>query len=104
MSRSFERAGKVRRLRADATVEIAPATWRGTPTGPGIRGRAHLLEGHAAADAARLLRRKHPLLHGMLVPLTHRMGRNRVGRTVHAELVPLTDRTRATESADRVAH
>ena len=99
--RSFERAGKVRRLRNDSAIELAPATWRGTPTGPAIRGRVRLLDGADAHDAARLVRSKHPLLHGVLVPLLHRAGRKQVGRTVHAELVPLADTTRTTESADR---
>ena len=86
--RSFEKAGKTRRLRHDPTVQVAPSTVRGAPTGPAIRGTARLLDGEEGRRAARLLRRKHPLLHGVLVPLAHRVGRRRTGRTVHFELVP----------------
>lgn len=86
--RSFTKAGKTRRLRRDPAVEVAPSTFRGRPTGPAIRGTARLLDGTEARDAARLLRRKHPLLHGLLVPLAHRVGRSRTGRTVHFELTP----------------
>jgi PPOX class probable F420-dependent enzyme len=85
--RSFAKAGKTRRLRRDPTVEVAPSTFRGRPTGPAIRGTARLLDGDEAKEAARLLRRKHPFLHGVVVPLAHRLGRRRTGRTVHFGLV-----------------
>ena len=88
VARSFETAGKTRRLRTDPTVEVAPSTARGVPTGPPLRAQVRRLDGPAAREAARLLRRKHPLLHGVLVPLAHRAGRSRVGRTVHFEVVP----------------
>jgi PPOX class probable F420-dependent enzyme len=84
--RTWDAAGKAKRLRRDPTVEIAPSTWNGRPTGPAMRARARLLDGAEAARAAALLAAKHPLLHGILVPLTHRLRRN---RTVHYELTPL---------------
>jgi PPOX class probable F420-dependent enzyme len=87
--RSFERAWKTTRIRNNPEVELAPSTMRGKPTGPAIRARARRLQGAEAREAARTLRRKHPLLHGLLVPLMHRVGRSRTGRTVHFELVPL---------------
>jgi PPOX class probable F420-dependent enzyme len=86
--RSFAKAGKARRLRRNPEVEVAPSTVRGHPTGPAVRGTARLLEGADARRAARLLRRKHPLLHGVLVPLAHRVGRRKTGRTIHYELKP----------------
>jgi PPOX class probable F420-dependent enzyme len=86
--RSFEKAGKTRRLRDDPTAEVAPSTARGVPTGPALGAQVRRLDGPEAREAARLLRRKHPLLHGLVVPLAHRAGRSRVGRTVHFELVP----------------
>jgi PPOX class probable F420-dependent enzyme len=85
--RSYSKAGKTRRLRRDPRVEVAPSTFQGRPTGPAVRGTARLLDGEEARAAARLLRRKHPILHGLLVPLAHRLGRARFGRTVHFELV-----------------
>jgi hypothetical protein len=32
---------------------------------------------------------KHPLLHGVVVPLLHRLGRAKLGRTVYFELTPI---------------
>jgi PPOX class probable F420-dependent enzyme len=87
--RSFEKAWKTRRIRTNPRVTVAPSTARGTPTGPAIQAKARRLEGGEALHAARLLAGKHPLLHGMLVPLTHRLGRAKTGRTVHLELTPL---------------
>jgi len=89
--RSFEQAWKTRRIRNRPEVEIAPSTARGKPQGPAIRARARRLEGAEAGYAAHALARKHPLLHGVLVPLGHRVGRSKTGRTVHFELVPLED-------------
>jgi len=90
--RSFEQAWKTRHIRNRPEVELAPSTARGKPTGTSIRARARRLEGAEARDAARALARKHPLLHGVVVPLSHRLGRAKFGRTVHYELVPLDDR------------
>jgi PPOX class probable F420-dependent enzyme len=86
--RTFETAGKTKRLRNDAHVEIAPSTAKGTPTGDPIPAETRLLDGDQDRHAARLLRRKHPLLHGVVVPLSHRLGRAKFGRTIHYELVP----------------
>jgi PPOX class probable F420-dependent enzyme len=88
--RTFEKAGKTRRLRQDPTVTVAPSTSRGRSTAPGIQAHARRLEGAEARAAATLLRRKYPLLHGVLVPVAHRAGRTRTGRTVHFELSPET--------------
>jgi PPOX class probable F420-dependent enzyme len=87
--RSFEQAGKTRRLRNNPRVEVAPSTARGRPTGPTLQATARRLEGVEARWAARLLVGKHPLLHGLLVPLTHRLGRAKTGKTVHFQLTPL---------------
>jgi PPOX class probable F420-dependent enzyme len=87
--RSFEKAWKTRRIRRDPAVEVAPSTARGRPTGPAIHAHARRLDGIEASHAARLLAAKHPLLHGLLVPLSHRLGRAKTGRTVHFELTPL---------------
>jgi PPOX class probable F420-dependent enzyme len=87
--RSFEKAGKTRRIHHNPRVDIAPSTARGRPTGPGIQATARRLEGAESRRAAHLLARKHPLLHGVLVPLTHRLGRAKTGKTVHFQLTPL---------------
>ncbi|UXA04793.1 PPOX class F420-dependent oxidoreductase [Mycobacterium sp. SMC-2] len=92
--RSFERAIKARRIRRNPSVEFGPATASGKPTGPALSGRVRLLEGAECQKAARLLWRKYPLLHGVLVPTAHRLMRSRYGRTIHAELTPLGDAQR----------
>jgi PPOX class probable F420-dependent enzyme len=87
--RSFEQAGKTRRIHRNPRVAVAPSTARGRPTGPAIQATARRLEGAESRRAARLLVGKHPLLHGVLVPLTHRLGRTKTGKTVHFRLTPL---------------
>ncbi|SFQ31964.1 PPOX class probable F420-dependent enzyme, Rv2061 family [Amycolatopsis arida] len=85
--RSFERSLKTRRLRRDPKAEIAPCTGRGGPLpGPAVPAGARLLAGAEDRNAARMLRRKYPVLHGVVVPLGHRVLRSRTGRTVHFEL------------------
>jgi PPOX class probable F420-dependent enzyme len=71
--RSPGNAWKVKRIRRNPHVEIAPCTPRGRPTGPAVPALARPLQGEDAKRAARALRRKHPLLQGVLVPLAHRL-------------------------------
>jgi hypothetical protein len=70
--RTWDVAGKAKRLRHTPEVEIAPATFRGRTLGPAMRARAHLLEGEESGRAARMLAIKHPILHGRLIPWAHR--------------------------------
>jgi PPOX class probable F420-dependent enzyme len=86
--RTYEKAGKTKRLRNNSHVELAPSTTRGKPTGAPVPAEARRVVAAEEHRAARLLRRKHPLLHGILVPLTHRVGRRKTGHTVHFELTP----------------
>jgi uncharacterized protein len=81
--RSPGNAWKIKRIRRNPRVEIAPCTPRGRPTGPAVPALARPLQGEDAKRAARALRRKHPLLQGVLVPLAHRL--MRCG-TAHFEL------------------
>ncbi len=71
--RSPGTAWKVKRIRRNPRVEIAPCTFRGRATGPSLATVAHALDGEEARRAARALRRKHPILQGLLVPLAHRL-------------------------------
>ena len=84
--RTYEKAGKVKRLRNDPAVTIAPCTTRGRVTGPAIEARALLLDGDEAAVAARALARKYPLLQGLVVPVSHRLSRQ---RTLHYAVTPV---------------
>jgi PPOX class probable F420-dependent enzyme len=86
--RSFEKAGKTRRMHHNPRVDIAPSTARGRPTGPAVQATARRLQGAEARGAARLLARKHPLLHGLLVPMTHRLGHAKIGKTIHSADTP----------------
>jgi uncharacterized protein len=81
--RTYDKAWKSRRLANNPEVEVAPSTVRGEPTGPAVHGRARLLDADETAPVRRLLRRKHPLLQGIAVPLAHRL---KGYRTLHYEL------------------
>lgn len=94
--RTFDTAGKLKRIRNNPEVEIAPSTLGGTPTGPVIRARARVLEGEEADYAARVIARKYPIVHGFLIPLAHRLRGN---RTMHIELVPIATRSLAESAA-----
>jgi PPOX class probable F420-dependent enzyme len=71
-------------LRNNPRVRVAPATVKGTATGPAIEARAILLDGADARLAARTLARRHRVLQAVLVPVMHRLARY---RTMHYELV-----------------
>jgi PPOX class probable F420-dependent enzyme len=84
--RTFDTAWKLKRICNRPEVEVAPSTWRGSPTGPALRTRARVLEGEESVYAGRLLAHKYPMLHRFLVPLIHRLRGN---ETIHIELRPL---------------
>lgn len=84
--RTWDTAGKFKRIRNNPIVEIAPSTFGGRPTGPAIHARARVLSSDESAYAGQLLARKHPILHGILVPLIHRLRGN---TTMHIELKPV---------------
>jgi PPOX class probable F420-dependent enzyme len=84
--RTWDSAWKLKRIRNNPRVEVAPSTIDGKSTGPSISARARILNGEESAHAGRLLARKHPILHGFLVPLFHRLRGN---TTMHVELTPL---------------
>ena len=73
--RTYEQSGKAKRLRNFAEVHAAPCTFLGKPTGEAVSGSARLLDEGESTTTRRLLRRRHPVLHGVLVPLVHRVRR-----------------------------
>jgi PPOX class probable F420-dependent enzyme len=81
--RTYAKAGKSKRLRNFPEVRFCPSTFGGRPTGAMVHARARLLAGDEARAASRLLSRKHPVLHGFVVPLAHRIMRT---QTLHYEL------------------
>jgi uncharacterized protein len=86
--RTWDTSGKFKRIRNNPEVEVAPSTVLGRPKGPAIRARAWVLKGDESARAARLLARKHPILHGLLVPAVLSLRGN---ETVHLELTRLDE-------------
>ena len=84
--RSYDKAWKTKRLRNNPRVTVAPATVKGTATGPAIEARATLLDGAEARVAARALARRHRVLQAVMVPVMHRLARY---RTMHYELQEL---------------
>lgn len=84
--RTFDAAWKLKRIRNNPEVEVAPSTARGEPTGPAIRARARVLSGSESEYAGQAIARKYPILQGFLVPLFHRLRRY---KTIHIELVPV---------------
>ena len=84
--RTWDTTWKLKRIRNNPRVEIAPSTFRGRPTGSAIRARARILHAGESARAGRRLAGKYPVLHGFLVPLVHRLRSN---ETMHVELTPI---------------
>ena len=70
--RTWDVAGKAKRLRHTAAVEVAPSSIRGRARGPAFPAEAHLLTGADSDHAARLIAARHPVLHGRLIPWVHR--------------------------------
>jgi uncharacterized protein len=75
----------MKRIRNNPIVAIAPSTFSGRVIGPAVRMRARILSDAEAVAASRALARKYPLLHGIFVPLIHRLRHN---KTIHLELTP----------------
>ena len=75
--------GKAKRLRNFPDVRISPSGLRGRRLGPSVEARARLLDGAEAEHARELLARRFPVLHGWLVPWTHRL---KGWTTLHYEL------------------
>ena len=89
--RTYEQAGKFKRLRNNPRVLVAPSTPRGKATGPDIEARATLLTGEDDALAARLIDEKHRIFQRGLVRTAHRVRRY---TTRHFELRPLDESRR----------
>jgi PPOX class probable F420-dependent enzyme len=68
-------SGKVKRLRNDPRVLVAPCTLRGRPLGPAVPGIARLLDAHEAEEAEVRLRRAYGI------------GRKLFYRTIHPMFV-----------------
>jgi PPOX class probable F420-dependent enzyme len=94
--RTWDRTWKLRRIRRNPHVTVAPSTARGMPIGPAIPAHARVLTGDEAAQAARALAHKYPILDGIVIPRFHRL---RGYTTVHLELIPDDETAIDTEGA-----
>jgi uncharacterized protein len=97
--RTYDRSWKAKRLRRNQHVLVAPSTLRGAPTGDAISGVARLLDGDEGRHAASQLRHKHPVLHGLVVPLMHRVRRY---KTLHYGFSPEHNDTAASRPPRRL--
>ena len=57
--RAEQRTAKIRRIRANPWVLVAPCSFRGRPTGPFVKGTARIVEPHEQAAAYTALRRNY---------------------------------------------
>lgn len=71
-------AGKVKRLRNDATVRVAPCTFRGEPTGPEVEARGEVLDSAGSARVRQLIARRYGVT-GRLTMLGSRLRRGTEG-------------------------
>jgi uncharacterized protein len=67
-------AGKVKRIRRDPRVLLAPCTSRGKPTGPEVAGHAELLDGDEVARVHRVVTGRYGIL-GHAVGVVSRLRR-----------------------------
>jgi PPOX class probable F420-dependent enzyme len=70
--------GKVRRIRNNGAVMLAPCSFRGQPSGSAVAGHASLLDAAGSARALALIQRKYGLV-GWLTILNSRV-RSRISR------------------------
>ncbi len=59
---SRDDSGKLKRIRNNPQVRLAPCTMRGKVTGPAVSGKARVLSGEEAAAARAALERKYWLM------------------------------------------
>ncbi|MGA8116072.1 MAG: PPOX class F420-dependent oxidoreductase [Actinocatenispora sp.] len=71
-------AGKVKRLRNDGRVLLAPCTFKGEPTGPEIEAHGEILDGPGSATVRRLIARRYGIV-GRLTMLGSRLRRGSTG-------------------------
>jgi PPOX class probable F420-dependent enzyme len=88
--RTWSTSGKAKRLRNFPGVRVAPCSVNGRPQGSDQPALASRLSGPDEALAARVLAGRFRLIHGLLVPLAHRLLRH---RTVYYRLEPVEEPT-----------
>jgi PPOX class probable F420-dependent enzyme len=81
--RSYNKAGKAKRIHNRPEVDIAPSTIRGKPTGGALQAKARLLSGDEEAHARKVIAKRHPVFQRFVIPLGHKVSRY---RTMHYEV------------------
>jgi PPOX class probable F420-dependent enzyme len=86
--RTYDKAGKIKRVRNNPEVEVAPCKPSGKPTGPAIHARARILNDADAEleRASDLINHKHPIVQRVGVQLGHKL---RGYKTAYIELTPV---------------
>jgi PPOX class probable F420-dependent enzyme len=110
--RTYAKAMKTKRLRRNPEVELRLASNGTQPAllalsapkaakrvGMPVRARATLLSGEESQRAARLLARRYPFLHGVLIPRLHRLMASQYGHTVNVRLTPAGGSARPSSEA-----
>jgi PPOX class probable F420-dependent enzyme len=83
--RSEAHVGKVKRIRNDPRILIAPCTLRGKPLGPPAEGRARVLSESRDEEKAEAALQAN---YGLGRKLYERASRARVTKTVYLEIIP----------------
>jgi PPOX class probable F420-dependent enzyme len=65
-------AGKVKRIRNNPTVELAPCDARGRARGPSVTGTARILDADGSAQGRRLLKRKYGITGRLVIGASER--------------------------------
>jgi PPOX class probable F420-dependent enzyme len=78
--------GKVKRIRNNPRVRVAPATFRGRPLGPPIEGRARILAASESEPAERAIAANYGLFRKLYEGIGHRLPID----NVYIEVEPLT--------------
>jgi PPOX class probable F420-dependent enzyme len=65
-------AGKVKRIRNNPTVELAPCDARGRSRGPSVTGTARILDADGSAQGRRLLKRKYGITGRLVIGASER--------------------------------
>ncbi len=82
-------SGKVKRIRRDPIVTVAPCKANGTLLGPAIPGKARILPPDEEAAADRALRRKYRLVKGVIDALRVILRRKAEGKETFLEIRPV---------------
>jgi len=96
--RTHHTAGKLKRLRHNAAVEMVPLDARGRPVGRAQRGTARILPDDETAGSLRLLHRRHPIAGVMGTWVRHLRGMHDVFIQVNPDQDEAVATTRGTSS------